>query len=613
MDTQIVQQFDFNVNYEDLFDGLELRTTFLDYYSLKNEQRGIKHMTCNRYVSELDFLETDYLLRPRFKLLLDSAVNTGKTHYVMNTCLDKVDKVLFLADTKILGEQMANKYHLPFHCADTPIKGIPNQCVTIYDHIWKFAPNGIGEHLVILDEAHSLITQRSFRRNTLVHLVAGLEMFDRVIGLTGSFIPSHGWNDWDIIRIKAKDLSPNQVKFIGYEDELTTMCNIALKEVSSNRQVVIYLQDKSLKLPILKQMLITKGITADNITCVNSDTLNPEGEMDIVEGRNIILNEDFTEQILITTYSQGYNIAPKTPKEFAFICEPNRLVVDIIQAMNRIRTGLKSAWVLSNATEINLNYLDALQYYEDEYRKQAKKVIHDAIKARKSPTWMSNYIREKQMNTLISPYFQIEDFEVTAQALDTIQHKAKKDVNLLQSGLDFYGTNIETSEETFNQEIKEELTDQTDEEFLQVFYQLKEVGNRLKGKYAKFDKDRQQPLQEHLGFEATKEFILSCVEGGKLIKRNLDVKLWELTFKTNKDYQLLKRLLLERIETGKFIPDGKLASIVYHAGQESEIDIIMGRYLVMLAGLFQITKTSEIWTVKGEKQKVNGFTLTFKK
>lgn len=603
-----------NVKFEDLFDGLELRTTFLDYYSLKNEQRGTTHMACNRYVSELNFLETDYLLRPRFKLLLDSATNTGKTHYVMNTCLDKVDKVLFLADTKILGEQMANKYNLPFHSADTPVRGIPNQCVTIYDHIWKFAPNGIGEHLVILDEAHSLITQRSFRRNTLVHLVAGLEMFDRVIGLTGSFIPSHGWNDWDIIRIKAKDLSPNQVKFIGYEDELTTMCNIALKEVSSNRQVVIYLQDKSIKLPILKQMLIAKGITPDNITCVNSDTINPDGEMDIVEGRNIILNEDFTEQILITTYSQGYNISPKTTKEFAFICEPNRLVVDIIQAMNRIRHGLKSAWILSNATEANLNYLDALQYYEDEYRKQAKKVIHDAIKARKSPVWMTNYIREKQMNTLISPYFQIEDFEVTAQALDTIQHKAKKDVNLLQSGLNFYGTNVETCiEETFDQEINDTLTNQTDEEFLEVFYQLKESGKRLKGKYAKFDKYRQQPLEEYLGYLETKQFILSCLEDGKLIKRNLDVKLWELTFKTDKDYQLLKRLLLERIATNKFIPDGKLASIVYKAGKEAEIDIIMGRYLVMLEGLFKITKTTENWNIKGSTEQVKGYVLILKK
>lgn len=137
--------------------------------------------------------------------------------------------------------------------------------------------------------------------------------------------------------------------------------------------------------------------------------------------------------------------------------------------------------------------------------------------------------------------------------------------------------------------------------------------NRLKGKYAKFDKDRQQPLQEHLGFEATKEFILSCVEGGKLIKRNLDVKLWELTFKTNKDYQLLKRLLLERIETSKFIPDGKLASIVYHAGQESEIDIIMGRYLVLLQGLFKLSnRTSELWTIDGKKTPVYGYVLTLK-
>jgi hypothetical protein len=43
----------------------------LDYYDLKNKQKGVTQMSCKRYVSELDFLETDYLLRPSFKLLVD--------------------------------------------------------------------------------------------------------------------------------------------------------------------------------------------------------------------------------------------------------------------------------------------------------------------------------------------------------------------------------------------------------------------------------------------------------------------------------------------------------------------------------------------------------------
>jgi hypothetical protein len=519
-----------------------------------------------------------------------------------------------LADTKILGEQIAHKYNLPFHCADTPVEGLPNHCVTIYDHIWKFAPNGIGEHLVILDEAQSLITQRSFRRETLVDLVAGLEMFDRIIGLTGSFIPSQGWNDWDIIRIKATELAANQVKLVKYEDELTTMCNLTLMEIRNNRQVVIYLQDKSIKLPVLKQMLIAKGIPDKDIICVNSDSIKTNGELDIIEGREVILTEDFTQQVLISTYSQGYNIAPKTPKEFAFICEPNRLVVDIIQALNRIRSGLKSAWILSNADESNQNYQEALQFYEAQYRKQAKKVIYDAQKARKSPAWMLKYIRDQKMNTLINPYLQIEDFEVTAQALDAIQHKSKKDINLLQSGLDFYGTTIEASEDTHNQELELELTDQTDEDFLQVFYQLKETKNRLKGKYAKFDKEKHQPLEHYLGYEATKTFLVSCVEDGKLNKRKIDEKLWEEDFKkpSKNEVKLLKSLLLQNIEQNKFIPDGKLKGIVFEASQTSGLDLIMGKFLVPLSGLYNIRKTSEIWSINGTKQPVYGYILMLK-
>lgn len=591
------------VKNQELFGGL-YRSDIFDYIYHSKE---VEFMACERWISDTNFLD-EFIHKPEFKVIVDCPTNSGKTKYVLETCLKSFDKFIYLADTVLLGQQVANKYNLPFYSADNQFEGMPKQFVTIYDHIWKFAPDKPSDYVLVCDEQHSIISQRGFRLETIKDLVGSFELFNRIIGLTGTYIPCEGWNDWSKIKIQVKNLPKHLVQFVAYEDELVTIANLAVKAVSEkNHQVLIYLQNKGDRLRKLKKALQTKNLS---VVCVNADTTKG-GEYDFLEGREIVLSEDFSQQVCITSYAQGYNIAPKTDKEFTFIAEPNRLNIDIVQAMNRIRTGLKDVYVLSNADEPTLRYDETLLALMQKEKERARKVYTEAKQKNRSNNWLDRQIRKEQLSEVLRP-FGIDHFHLTFNVLEKLQTRLAKDSMLLETAYHAYDLETEQVTEQFDLE-QIEIEEENYTLFLDKFYQLLEDEKRLTGSYKKFYTEYEEPLEAYLPYPEVKSFVYSCVESGKFNDELVRIKLWELEFnhaKYRKSATALKAILYQEIEENKFYPKGKFASTVIELSKAANLPLTPYTYLAAVKALFTLNDTSQRWNDR--KNPVRGYIVTKK-
>lgn len=580
-----------------------------DPFDLIYHSKEVEVMTCDRYVSETNLLEP-YKQASQFKLIIDCPTNSGKSKYVLETCLSSFNRFIYLADTVLLGTQIATKYGLPFHSADNPLSEMPNQFVTIYDHAWKFAPDKPSDYVLVVDELHSIITQRGFRLETLKDLVSSFEMFDRVIGLTGTYIPCDGWNDWSKIKIQVKNLPKHLVQFVRYDDELSTMVNLAVKAVTeNNHQVLIYLQNKSDKLKKLKNALKAKGLS---VVCVNADTTK-KGDFDFTEGREIVLTEDFSQQVCITSYAQGYNIAPTTDKQFTFICEPNRLNVDVVQAMNRIRTGLINVYVLSNADQPSLKYDESLITFTKHEKEHARQVYKAAKEKNRSNNWTLRYIKNQQLDEVITP-FGIDYFHLTYNVLERLKTKLSKDQLLLETSYQAYDLETEFNANEFDTEIIE-IEEEDSTNFLNEFYRLLESEKRLTGEYKKFNDEYQEILEAYLPYPEVKQFVYASVIDGKLDTGLLKIKQWELEFqyaKFNKSALALKAVLYQELEESKFYAKGQLAKLVLELSKAANMPLTPYTYLPVLKALFDLKHTSQRWKVNGAEKLVIGYVLTKK-
>ena len=66
----------------------------------------------NRFIGENDFLSLD---NDKFKFIIASGTNSGKTTYIIEKLLKENRPFIFLVDTIALGKNLSKKFNLPFH------------------------------------------------------------------------------------------------------------------------------------------------------------------------------------------------------------------------------------------------------------------------------------------------------------------------------------------------------------------------------------------------------------------------------------------------------------------------------------------------------------------
>ena len=167
-------------------------------------KKEIRDLNYNKHLSETGFLETlDF--NTRFKISIEAPTGCGKSYYLLDYLKRNNIPFLYATDTLFLMEGLSSRHEIPYYCAADRSKEEERQLITVYQHIPKFIRKGMT---LIIDEAHSLVTDYSWRRETVENTLTAMTGYDRVILLSGTPLLS---NDSAYNGIEQVRAIPNEV------------------------------------------------------------------------------------------------------------------------------------------------------------------------------------------------------------------------------------------------------------------------------------------------------------------------------------------------------------------------------------------------------------------
>ena len=313
-------------------------------------KKEVRDLNYNKHLSETGFLETlDF--NARFKISIEAPTGCGKSYYLLDYLKRNNIPFLYATDTLFLMEGLANRHGIPYYCAADRSKEGERQLITVYQHIPKFIRKGMT---LIIDESHSLVTDYSWRRETVENTLTAMTGYDRVILLSGTPLLSNdsAYNGIEQVRAIPKEVSKRKLWVTRFSQNLEgAILQLAGMIKEEGYIPVLSLLDKSDKLDTIIERLPNHGF--NKIAVINSLTnkktrgkdVKGEGEMenDIeVEGDpgyydQLITTGKVDADIIITTYRQGYDIKGDNYKLIIAPSKNRHSYTDIIQVMNRFR------------------------------------------------------------------------------------------------------------------------------------------------------------------------------------------------------------------------------------------------------------------------------------
>lgn len=313
-------------------------------------KKEIRDLNYNKHLSETGFLETlDF--NARFKISIEAPTGCGKSYYLLDYLKRNNIPFLYATDTLFLMEGLANRHGIPYYCAADRSKEDERQLITVYQHIPKFIRKGMT---LIIDESHSLVTDYSWRRETVENTLTAMTGYDRVILLSGTPLLSNdsAYNGIEQVRAIPNEVSKRKLWVTRFSQNLEgAILQLAGMIKEEGYIPVLSLLDKSDKLDTIIERLPNHGF--NKIAVINSLTnkktrgkdVKGEGEMenDIeVEGDpgyydQLITTGKVDADIIITTYRQGYDIKGDNYKLIIAPSKNRHSYTDIIQVMNRFR------------------------------------------------------------------------------------------------------------------------------------------------------------------------------------------------------------------------------------------------------------------------------------
>lgn len=393
------------------------------------------HIKMDSYVAHTAYFDDYDNWGSYWRRLVVAPTGGGKTKAVIEHVLANEEQVLILVDNLMLGRQIAAKYDLPFHCAETPQKSTTPRVVTVYNHVAHFCN---PRRVVIFDETHSQIAQLGFRRECIEDLVAVLDGFDRVIGLTGTFIPSQTFRDWHITFFERTTAQPTTLTLVRYphlKNVIEIVARLALQEVMDGRQVLIYLQNKG---SLLDELMAQLKVYMPNrvLGMLNSETVGEELNLN----SDVINDQRFVADVLVTSYAQGYSILNEN---VSFICFPNVDYISLVQAIARVRTPLVKAYFLTNATDKSKTFNDAWDEVSDTYVEKAYTLWSKYRQMTRSERHFHALVKhDSEAINLIGFGHKVNFDEVAYRTISEISSLMKDDLLLLTTTLAQFGIDV---------------------------------------------------------------------------------------------------------------------------------------------------------------------------
>lgn len=467
-----------------------------------------KEITFKERLSETGFLdELDF--SQEFKLYVDCPTSGGKSYYILNYLKEREIKAVFVVDTINLAKQLSAQYQIPYYTAEHREDIDANLIITIQHHIPKFE----SRETVIIDEAHTLITEYNWKRETIEEVMTSLEYYKRIIFLSGTPLISDDSIFKGMKLIKARKEQPDQrvLAFVEYENLAGGVIDLCLHAKAINKIPVVSLLDKSSLLPKVVKELKKRGF--NRIAEINSETKviksKKNGKEEKEEEDNLVVNNlnegdktDYLSQlindcridadVILTTYTQGYSLLGQDYLLIIALGKNQHSYVNIVQMMNRFREDTNApSFILTNAEYIKegdkgiYNFPEVFDYLKEEITKKTRKRIEELNKVAKSTRTLKRQLKllANECDQYISVTREVNHQSIAFKAFQLINHAMHEQLYKMSKILHYYNIELmqlscsSTTKIERGKENKKEDTEMKKKEIMEeidLFYKSKE-------------------------------------------------------------------------------------------------------------------------------------------
>lgn len=552
-------------------------------------------------LSETGLLD-DLDFNSSFKIGIECPTGGGKSFYLLDYMKQRGIPFIFATDTLLLGRRLASRHECGFYCAEDRSCYEEEQLITVYQHIPKFMHR---DTTLIIDEAHSIVTDYSWKRDAIEQLLTVACGYKRIILLSGTPLYSGDsfYEGLEIRRARLREPLERQLRIVNYAELVGGIVELVktLKGKDEKKQIVVSLLDKSDKLPVLVSELHKSGV--EKIAVINSVSKKPkkkgankgETQGEITEETDIEINENaehyhsllttgrIDAEVIITTYRQGYDL---NGTDYELIIAPGKnrqSYTDIVQMMNRFRDMPQlPAYILLNdeigtVTEFNLerDYARGVQ----EYTEEAEKLLE------RKKMQESNY-RKMQLDRLFSrnpyekyiyPEYHINHHLISHEVYGRINRAMYGNLMMMRAILGEFHINTCKMKNKMTMKAKSENEQQDKQktrysqeeikkataEFFKYFLHPENVGYDLftKPEETALHREIRKRYKELGCLELNDEQIRKLLEEniGDTEKMNRISAICAIKYGTDPTMKMYRRLLLQRFQVGEIVPGEEIA------------------------------------------------------
>ena len=430
---------------------------------------NVKDYDFSRNLSETKLLdELDF--NSSFKVSIECPAGGGKSFYLLDYLKRKNIPFLFTTDTLLLGRRLAARHDLPFYCAEDRTCYEAEQLITVYQHIPKFIHR---DTTLIIDEAHSLITDYSWKKEAIEQVLTFGCRYKRVILLSGTPLYSRDsfYEGMTIFRAVRKEPQVRNLVVVNYKELIGGITELTMGLRENGKTVVISLLDKSDKLPLLEKSLRDRGIV--KLAVINSMTKQHKKETDKtdetdieVEGSTgyydqLLQTGELDAEVIITTYRQGYDLKGNN---YELIIAPGKnkhSYTDIVQMMNRFRDlpGMKAYFLVNS--ECGEDHPFGLQEVNktltDNYTRETMKLMEKMRNTDYRKLKFNQYFETSAFQKFIYTEYYINHHLISYTVYQKINNELYGNLFNLKHVLSEYGIGLHTSGVKINLVINNNL------------------------------------------------------------------------------------------------------------------------------------------------------------
>jgi hypothetical protein len=309
--------------------------------------RGNIH-TFKNYLSERDS-EIETILTDDDNYNLIAFTGGGKTYALIKKIQDKQIKAIFLTPYESTAKQLESVYKTKSVYGTVSVDTVKDYvrnsdliCST-YDGLRKILETQIvpEDYVLLIDEAHNLITHSGFRYRALQIIFSNLDNFKKVINITGTpeGVLNNDYKNVKFVKQNQQSHISNYEIIESEEKSITTCVDHIINNPIQKGRVVIF--KNSIKgLEVLRDALIERGVSTRKIKILHAN----EKESKLFE--SITDNETIPSgiQYVLTTsvISDGVNIV-NHDIEAVYLLDVANLIL-LRQFVARFRKGIKNIY-----------------------------------------------------------------------------------------------------------------------------------------------------------------------------------------------------------------------------------------------------------------------------